>query len=177
MGRTPTINPETGQKLIEAYARLGTQRAAAEEVGVPWGAASRYFARLSKAAASTVVTQQQIVERVATSIFETRQVLEQNYQRTNALVQQLEGSIQNHGTGALESLSPQQINAYVGAIRAVNDQVEKAAKLLELFTRAEEIQKFQRAVIEAVGEADEPTRRRVIAKLREYRATFYTGGA
>ena len=79
MGRKSSIDADTGRRLLEAYHRLGSQRAAADEQGVSWGAARRYFASVPQAAAPQVVQQEHLVRTAGGSLFDTRRVLEANH--------------------------------------------------------------------------------------------------
>jgi molybdenum-dependent DNA-binding transcriptional regulator ModE len=170
MGRKSSITPEQGEALLEAYKRLNSVRAAALELGVSEDAAGRYIAKFAESTAPVVAQQQHIAESVGASLWDTKTVLEQNYKRLEQLIAHLEKGIEIHGVAALETLSPKQITAYVGAIRAMNSQAETSLKLLEALTNIQAIQAFQQSVLEALGEADPALRQRAIAILKERRA-------
>ncbi len=161
MGRKPSITPEQGEALLEAYGRLGSIRAAAAEVGVSEDAAQRYAAKFPKSAAPVIAQQQHIVETARASLWDTRLSIDENYQRCLDLLVQAQ---------ALDMGNPKAVSAYVGLLREIRGHVESSMDLAKLLVDVEEVRKFQHSVIEAIGEADEPTKHRIIAKLRERRA-------
>lgn len=167
MGRKPSISPAQGEALLLAYRRLGTVRAAAQDVGVSEDAASRYIAKFAESAAPVVAQQQHIVETAGASLFDTRAVLEENYGRIKKLAHQLDQGILLVN-GEYQALVPPATN--VAAIKEIREHVETSLKMLKLLVDVDEVRKFQQAVLEAIGEADEPTKHRIIAKLRERRA-------
>ncbi len=171
MGRKPSITPEQGEALLEAYGRLGSIRAAAAEVGVSEDAAQRYAAKFPKSAAPVIAQQQYIVETAGASLFDTRAVLEENYGRIKKLADQLDQGIMLIN-GEYQALVPPATN--VAAIKEIREHVETSMKLMKLLVDVDEVRKFQQAVLEAIGEADEPTKHRIIAKLRERRALGLT---
>jgi molybdenum-dependent DNA-binding transcriptional regulator ModE len=171
MGRPPSIDEPTGRALIEAYQRLGNVAAAAREAGVSESAARRYFDALPKAATPTMAAQRHMLEAAGTSLWDTRQALSENYQRLLRLVAQLEQGIleEKQGSdGPYTTLTP--IMTHVAAFREVREHVQAGIKLYQLLISVDETRKFQQAVLEAIGEVDDATRQRIIAKLQERRA-------
>lgn len=167
MGRASSIDEAKGAALIAAYQRLGSQRAAAAEVGVTPSAAFRYFETLPKAAAPTVAQQRQVVETAGASLWDARTALDENYQRVLKLYQQLERGIYVQN-GETMTLTPMATN--VAALREIREHIKAASELFKLLLDIEEVRKFQRAVIEAIRETDPATAQRIIAKLREQHA-------
>lgn len=159
MGRSPSIDSETGERLIEAYQRLGSQRAAAAEVGVSVGSAQRFFESLPKAAAPVIAQQQQLVTVAGADLWDTRSALDENYQRLIRLVDIAQGAT-----------TSKEIQAYTGVLREIRSHIESGMDLAKLLVDIDEVRTFQQAVIEAIGEADERTKERIIAKLRQRRA-------
>lgn len=171
MGRTPSIDEATGERLLDAYRRLGTKSGAAREIGVSEDAAARFFAGLPKAAAPAIAQQQQIVEKAGASLWETRGALDTNYQRLLILMQQLERGILEEKTGSdgpYTTLTP--ITTHVAALKEIREHIKTAMELGKLLIDIDEVRKFQQSVIEAIGEADEATQQRIVTKLRERRA-------
>jgi len=167
MGRASSIDEATGERLLEAYQRLGTKSAAAREIGVSEDAASRFFAGLPKAAAPALASQRQVVERAGASLWDARTALDENYQRVLKLYQQLERGIYVQN-GENMTLTPMATN--VAALREIREHIKAASELFKLLLDIEEVRKFQRAVIEAIRETDPATAQRIIAKLREQHA-------
>jgi molybdenum-dependent DNA-binding transcriptional regulator ModE len=159
MGRTSSIDPETGKALISAYQRVGSVAGAARAVGVSESAARRYFDALPAETAPAVATAAEIVEAVAAGLQEPFAVLQINFERLTRLCDV-----------AQSASSPREIQAYTGVIKEIREHVEASAKLAALILSADETRKFQQAVIEAIGEADDATRRRILTKLRERRS-------
>jgi molybdate transport repressor ModE-like protein len=172
MGRPSTITPEKGIALLEAYQRLGSVPAAAREVGVGQSAAYRYLEGTPSAAAPVVVQQRDVVETAGASLFDTRRALEENYRRVLRVVNQLEDGITLVGTDRegkeyYTSVSPAIL---VGALKETREHIMAGVKLYELLLSVEEARAFQEAVLEAIGEADDATRKRILDKLQERRA-------
>lgn len=161
MGRPPSIDDTTGQQLLEAYGRLGSKAAAAREVGVSESAARRYFEGTPEAAAPIIASQREIIIAAGASLWETREALEENYQRTLGLVLMAQ---------ALDMQNPKAVAAATGVFREIRAHIESSMTLAKLLVDVDEVKKFQQAVLEAIAEADEPTRQRIIHKLRERRA-------
>jgi hypothetical protein len=171
MGRTSSIDEETGKRLIEAYQRLGSERAAAREVGVSIGSAQRFFESLPKAAAPSIATQQQIVEKAGASLWDTRSALDANYNRLLTLMGQLERGILEEKTGSdgpYTTLTP--ITTHVATLKEIREHIKTAMELGKLLIDIDEIRKFQQAVLAAIGDADADTQQRIIASLRQQRA-------
>jgi molybdenum-dependent DNA-binding transcriptional regulator ModE len=171
MGRTPSIDVAKGKVLLEAYGRLGSKRAAAEEVGVSIGSAMRFFESVPEAAAPAVTQQRVVVEAAGASLWDTRRALEDNYQRLLKLYQQLEAGIleERQGVaGPYVTMTP--VTTNVAALREIREHVKVSVDLAKLLIDIEEVRKFQNAVLDAIHEADPATRERIIAKLRERRA-------
>lgn len=171
MGRKPSIDEATGERLLEAYQRLGNKSAAAREIGVSEDAAARFFAGLPKAAAPALASQQQVVERAGASLWDTRSALDQNYSRLLTLMDQLDRGIleerQGEG-GPYTTMTP--IAVHVATLKEIREHIKTAMDLGKLLIDIDEVRKFQQAVIEAIGEADADTQQRIIVKLRERRA-------
>ncbi len=168
MGRAPSIDEAKGKELLEAYQRLGSKRAAADEVGVSIGSAMRFFESLPAAAAPSVATQQQVIEAAGANLWNTHVAMEQNYQRALKLYQQLEAGIleeRKGSDGPYTTLTP--ISTHVAALREIREHIKLYADIARMLADIEEVRKFQRAVIEAIREADPATAQRIIAKLRE----------
>ncbi len=178
MGRASSIDEATGKRLIDALGRLGSIRKAAAECGVSKDAASRYFATVKQASAPAVVLPEQPPEpevvrpqslaNVAhASLWDSKTALEANYQRITRLADQLDAGIIEEN-GEFSTTTPVATN--VKAIKEIREHVKTSMDLLRLLIDVDEVRKFQDAVIEAIGEADEPTKHRILAKLRERRA-------
>lgn len=171
MGRKSSISPEQGQKLIAAYQRLGSKSAAAREIGVSEDAAARYLSSIPAAAAPVVAQQRQVLEAAGASLWDTRQALTDNYQRALTLVAQLERGIleERQGSdGPYTTMTP--ISTHVAALREVREHIQTGLKLYQLLLSIDETRAFQQAVLAAIGEADDATKQRVLAKLEERRA-------
>lgn len=167
MGRKSSISPEQGAQLLDAYKRLGNKSAAAREIGVSEDAARRFFADTPKAAAPVIAQQQQIVHAAGASLWDARTALDANYQRAITLYEQLERGVTLVG-GEYQTLTPMATN--VAALREIREHIKTASDLFKLLLDIEEVRAFQRAVIEAIREADPATAQRIIAKLRERHA-------
>lgn len=165
MGRSPAINEELGRRLIEAFQRLGSKSAAAREVGVSEGAARRYLSKFSIAATPLIASQRQLVETVASSIWDTRRSLEENYERMLGLVNQAQ---------MLDLANPKSVQALTGVYRELRAHIETSLSFAKLMIDVEQVQLFQRAVLEAISEADDATRTRIINKLRDRGALEFT---
>lgn len=164
MGRKSSIDQATGAQLIAAYAATGSKRAAAEQAGVSIGSAMRYFDSLPAAAAPALATPAtaaaaQLVEQAGASLWSTRDALDENYNRLIRLVEV-----------AQAAGSSREIMAYTGVLREIRAHIETGMDLLRLLVDVDEIRAFQTAVLEAIGDADEPTRQRIIEKLRQRRS-------
>jgi molybdenum-dependent DNA-binding transcriptional regulator ModE len=167
VGRPSSITPEQGQELIEAYARLGSISAAARETGVSEDAAGRYLKSVPKAATPVVAQQREIIERAGASLFDAVGALDDNYQRLQGLIRQLEAGI-TILNGDYTTLTSPSVN--VAAYREAREYIIAATKLLELMHSLEEQRKFREAVLEAIGEADDATRKRILATLQQRRS-------
>lgn len=167
MGRRPSIDEETGQALIEAYGRLGSKRAAAEELDIPPAIAIRYLNSLKRAAAPQLAQQAHMVETAGARLWDTQAALEENYERLIALVEQLQDGI-TVVNGEYTTLTP--IMTQVSALREVREHLETSMTMAKLMIDIDEVRRFQQAVLEAIGAADEPTRQRIIQNLRQQRA-------
>lgn len=167
MGRKPSIDEDTGEALIAAYQRLGNVAAAAREVGVSESAARRYLDATPEAAAPVIAQQRAILETANSSLWDTRASLDENYGRLLKLYRQLDAGIVQQN-GEFVTVTPVATN--VAALREIREHIRLSVDLAKLLIDIEEVRKFQQAVIEAIGEADPPTRDRLIAKLRERRA-------
>lgn len=159
MARPSSIDDAKGAALVTAYRRLRSVAAAAREVGVSESAARRYFDGLPVETTPIAAASPEIVETVVGSLQEPFAVLQQNFERLTRLCDVAQAA----GT-------PREIQAYTGVIKEIREHVEASAKLASLILSADEQRKFQEAVIEAIGEADDATRRRIITKLRERRS-------
>lgn len=171
MGRKPSISEAQGAQLLDAYQRLGDKRAAMREVGVSESAGYRFFENLGENIAPVVATQRQIIEKAGASLFDTRAALEENYGRLLTLMTQLEAGIleERQGSdGPYTTMTP--ISVHVAALRELREHIKTGMDLQKLLIDVAEVQKFQQAVIEAIGEADPATQQRILAKLKQRRA-------
>lgn len=167
MGRQPSIDEAKGKALIEAYQRLGSIAAAAREVDVSESAARRYLDDMPKAATPIIASQRQIIESAGASLFDTRQALDTNYARLLALYEQLAAGIyQQNG----ENLTLTPVATNVAALREIREHIQSGMKMYQLLISVDETRKFREAVLEAIGEVDESTRQRILAKLQERRS-------
>jgi len=164
MGRKSSIDTATGSRLLEAYKRLGSERAAAAEVGVSVGAAQRYFAALDEAAAPVISSplRTQVITAAGASLWDTRGALEENYARVGRLVATLELSLSSR-----DQVSAPAILAYLAALKENREHIGMSVKLAELLVNLDAIQRFQAAVIEVIGDVDATTRERIISRLAE----------
>jgi molybdenum-dependent DNA-binding transcriptional regulator ModE len=171
MGRKSSIDEKTGARLLEAYGRLGSKSAAARKIGVSEDAADRYLRDTPKAAAPVVAQQRQVIEVAGASLWDTRQALDENYGRLLGLMARLEDGIleERQGSdGPYTTMTP--IAVHVATLKEIREHIKTAMDLGKLLIDIEEVRKFQQAVLEAIGEADDATRQRIIAKLRQQRA-------
>lgn len=161
MGRRASITPEQGAALLEAYGRIGTVAGAAREIGVSEDAAGRYLRDTPRAAAPVIVQQREVIEVAGASLFDTRVALEENFRGLQELLVQARSN---------DMANPKAVAAANNVFKEVREHIEAGTRMLELMLRLDETKKFQDAVLEAIGEADEPTQKRIIAKLQERRA-------
>ena len=161
MPRQPSIDPEIGERLTSAYGRLGNLAAAARECGVSESAARRYLKEAPKAATPIIASQQAMIESAGASLFDSAKALEENYRRVLDLERKL---------ALLDLGSPKAVEAATRLLREIRGHIESGTKIHELWLSVEEQRTFREAVLEAIGEADESTRQRILAKLRERRA-------
>jgi hypothetical protein len=169
MGRAPSIDPETGQRLLEAYQRTGNKAEAARLVGVSESAARRYFDGTPEAAAPTIATQRQAVETAHASLFDATAALEENYRRVLQLVEKLEAGIVLNSEGANGELYQTTVSpaVLVSALKEARGYIDSATRLLELMVSVNEVRRFQQAVLDVMAnELDETTRRRIFDRLR-----------
>jgi len=103
MGRKPSIDAARGVQLIQAYIQLGSQRQAAQAVGVSQSAANRFLRSLPKALAPLVVEQQQILAAAEALLIEAHQVMQRNVARLEPDVQQLARAVADQEYGAEEA--------------------------------------------------------------------------
>lgn len=171
MGRASTINRETGEALFRAYQRIGTVAGAARDVGVSESAARRYLDAAPRAAAPVIAQQSAILESAGADLWDTRRALAGNFRRINHLIAQLEAGIIELREAADGSAYETRVSPaiLVSALREGREHIEAALRLHQLLISVEETRAFQQAVIEAIGQADEPTRDRIITALRERR--------
>lgn len=167
MGRKSSIDETTGQRLLEAYQRSGDKRRAAAEVGISESAAYRFFANIGENVTPVIATQRQIVATAGASLWDTRAALDENYGRVLRLVSRLDEGI-TYVDGEYQTLTP--VATLVAALKEIREHIKTSMDLAKLLIAVDEVQKFQQSVIEAIGEADEPTKQRLLAKLRERRA-------
>lgn len=170
VGRKSSITPDIGQALIAAYGRLGTVAAAARAVGVSESAARRYFDDLPKTATPTTASQQQILETVAASVFESTAALEANYRKVLDLITKLEAGIVEIRTSASGEQYETRVSplVLVAALKEARGYISAATQLLELMISVHEVRRFQQAVLDVMAaECDEPTRQRILAQLRQ----------
>jgi hypothetical protein len=176
MGRASTVDEATGKALIAAYQRLGSQRAAAAEVGVSKDVASRYFATLGEATAPVLSSPTRAAQRQAVmltaDLWDTRRALDANYARLADLVTKLERGIVEVG-GEYQTQTP--IAVQIAALREIREHIKLASGISGQLLSMEAIQAFQAAVIEAIEEVDVDTRERIVSRLR--RAGALVGAA
>lgn len=170
MGRKSSITPEQGERLLEAYKRLGSKRAAARASGVSEDAAARYLADTPRAAAPALASQQHVVAVASASLFDSTAALDENYQRVLRLIEKLEAGIievKQSATGdRYETMVSPAI--LVTALREARGYIDSAAKLLELMISVNEVRRFQQAILDVMAaEIDEPTRQRIFDRLRQ----------
>lgn len=159
MGRRSSIDDATAERLLAAYERLGSKPKAAAEVGVSWGAASRFFAALPAAAAPVITTTPAVAVTAGVSLWETRAALDANYARLQRLVEVAQGAT-----------TTQEIRTYVAVLAEIREHVTTGVKLMQTLIDVNEVRAFQEAVLEAIGEADPATRERIVNRLKERRA-------
>jgi molybdenum-dependent DNA-binding transcriptional regulator ModE len=169
MGRTPSIDEAKGKALLAAYGRLGSKRAAAEEVGVSIGSAMRFFESVPEAAAPTVVTQRAAIETAGASLFDSTAALDENYRKVLTLIDRLEAGI----IEVKESASGERYETMVSpailvsALKEARGYIDSASRLLELMVSVQEVRRFQQTLLDAMAsELDEPTRQRILDRLR-----------
>jgi molybdenum-dependent DNA-binding transcriptional regulator ModE len=169
MGRTPSIDEAKGEALLEAYQRLGSKRAAAEAVGVSIGSAMRFFESLPTAAAPAVATQRVVVETAGATLFDATAALEDNYRKVLRLIDQLEAGIIEVKTSATGERYETMVSPaiLVSALKEARGYIDSASRLLELMVSVNEVRRFQQAILDVMAsELDEPTRQRILARLR-----------
>ena len=172
MGRKSSIDEETGEALIVAYQRLGSKRAAAEEVGISKDAASRFFATLPQAAAPVVSSPAVAAQRravvITADLWDTRRALDANYARAVALYEQLEAGLvlEEHSGPDGPRVSQVPVGVHVAALKEIREHIKLAASVSAQLISMEAIARFQAAVIEAIGQVDSDTRARVVAALQ-----------
>lgn len=172
MGRRPAIDETKGAALIEAAQRLGSRRRAAAELGLSVGAVNRYFESLGTSAAPVLAAPSVAAQRralvLAADLWDTRRALDANYARAVALYEQLEvGMLREERAGPDgPRVSQVPIGVHVAALREIREHIKLAAATSAQLLSIEAIQRFQAAVIDAIGQADVGTRDRVIAALQ-----------
>lgn len=169
MGRAPSIDEQTGERLLAAYRRLGSIAAAARETGVSESAARRYFDGLPKAATPVMAAQRQILETAGASLFDSTAALEDNYRKVLDLIDKLEAGIIEIRESASGERYETRVSpaVLIAALREAREYVTAATRLLELMISVNEVRRFQQAVLDVMAaELDETTRRRVIDRLR-----------
>ena len=162
MARPPSVEGDTLERLLTAYAETGSKAAAARRVGIPLSTAKRYLQGTRKAAAPVVAVQQAMIERSGASLWDTRGALDENYARLLRLVDQFEKQV--------DAANPMPAAVYLSTLKEIREHVTVGIKLAALMVDIQEVREFQRAVIEAVGEADDQTRERILGRLQERRA-------
>lgn len=161
-----------GVKLQEAVSRLGSRRKAADELGLSVGSVNRYFESLDESAAPVVSSPSQAAQRqavvIAASLWDTRRALDANYARAVALYDQLEAGVllEEHSGPEGPRVSQVPIGVHVAALKEIREHIKLAAGISAQLLSLEAIQRFQVAVIEAIGQTDGATRDRVIAALQ-----------
>lgn len=158
MGRSSTITPAVGRKLLDAYRRTGNKSAAAAAAGVSVDAAKRFLKDVPSDAAAVVTTQAAAVEQAGASLFDTRAALEGNYRRVLRLLPPEGAQIAHLDAAGMAALT--------GVHREVRAHIESGMKLLSLLVSVDEVKAFQQAVLEEIGEADRATRDRIVERLR-----------
>lgn len=162
MARPPSVDGDTLERLLTAFAETGSKSAAARRAGIPLSTAKRYLQETPKAAAPVVVAQQAVIERSGASLWDTRQALDENYARLLRLVDKFEKQV--------DAANPMPTVVYLSTLKEIREHVTVGIKLAALMVDMQEVRQFQQAVIEAVGEADDQTRERILRKLQERRA-------
>lgn len=175
MGRHSSIDEATGKRLIELVQGGTSRRAAARELGLSIGSVNRYFESLPTAAAPVLATptvgkQRTIIETAGASLWDTKAALQENYQRVLDLIAKLDAGIIEIN-GEYSTYTP--IATHVAALKELRGHVVTSMNLMKLLIDVDEVRNFQQAVIEAIGEADEATRERIIAKLQQRRAVGF----
>jgi molybdenum-dependent DNA-binding transcriptional regulator ModE len=167
MGRKPSIDAQRGRQLLDAYQRLGSQNAAARAVGVSHSAASRWLRALPKTAAPLVAQQQDVLAAVVPLLEDARAALAAACTRGERLQQQLEQQLRAareypDAYAAVERM-------YLQVLDQARLHAETAAQLSRFLIDIEEVRTVQAAIVAALGEADPPTRERLLARLRTMR--------
>jgi len=172
MGRTPAIDAAMGVKLQEAAQRLGSRRCAAAELGLSIGSVNRYFESLGEVAAPVMSSPARAAQRqaviITADLWDTRRALETNYARALALYEQLEAGLllEEHSGPNGPRVSQVPIGVHVAALKEIREHIKVAVSISAQLLSMEAIQRFQAAVIEESGRADEATRDRVVAALQ-----------
>ena len=163
MGRKPSIDAERGRRLLVAYARLGSQNAAARAVGVSQSAASRWLRALPKTAAPLVAQQQEVLTAIMPLLEDARAALVANGARVERLLQQLEQRLRAAREYPYEYAEVE--HTYLQALDQARLHAETAAQLSQFLVDIAEVRRVQAAVIAAIGETDPPTQARLRTRL------------
>lgn len=171
MGRKSTITDDLANQLLAAAKAGSSQRQIARDFGLSVSTVQRFFESLPTAAAPTLVQHAAAVERAGSSLWDSRSALNENYQRVLDLVGKLEaGIVEVDG----EYTSPTPLAVHVAALREVREHVKTSLSILKLLIDVDEVRRFQQAVIDAIGEADESTKQRILAILQARHALEFT---
>ena len=167
MAGKSSITPEQGLALLEAMKEGLSERQAAKATGVSRSAAQRYLASIGPELAPIVSQSARIVEQAGASLFDTRTVLEENYQRVLKLISQLDAGI-IEVKGEWQTHTP--VTTMIAALREVREHAKDSLDALRLLISIDQTAAFQQTVIEAIREADPATAKLIIDKLKERRA-------
>lgn len=168
MGRSSSISPELGARLLEAYKATGNKAEAARMVGIGESAARRYLDATPQAAAPVIATQQSVINEAGASLFRVTDALEENYQRVQALITKLEAGITEvrdgpNGTTYQTHTSPLIL---VSALKEARGYIDSASRVLELMVSVHEVRRFQQAMLDALNDCDAATRQHILDRLR-----------
>lgn len=172
MGRKPAIDQTIGAALLEAAQRLGSRRKAAAELGLSVGAVNRYFDVLGESAAPVLAAPSQAAQRrallITADLWDTRRALDANYARAVRLYEQLEAGLilEEHSGPDGPRVSQAPIRTHIAALQEIREHIKLAAGISAQLLSMEAIQRFQAAVIAAIGDVDESTQQRIIAALQ-----------
>lgn len=167
MGRKSTVTEHEAERILDLYRQGKSRSEIASAVGINIGRVNRFISNLGQAAAPIITTKTEIVERAGAGLWDTKAALDDNYERALNLLTKLETGVQEVN-GQFVTSTP--IATQVAAIKEVREHIKTSLTLLKLMVDVDEVRKFQQAVLDAIGEADDATKQRILAKLQERRA-------